>query len=235
TSTEALAKHVDDTSLRLLEVIKRLRKRLQWAFKEILRLNKIRDEQGTLEAEDDAHFKRCDRMIKKLKGIRTRQRRETQGVDDINTFSLLASEGFMPGYGLDTGSVVGMAEVPYWQLGSMDFSLPRASSMALREYVPGNLIYANGHRFVARRFHQEAEDEQTDKPVFNVNIERQALAVTSLGAAQASFAANELKAIPVCDVDLVHTSQISDEEETRFQMSVATFGIEQGRHNGGQH
>jgi hypothetical protein len=30
----------------------------------------------------------------------------------------------------------------------MEFSLPRAPSVALREYVPGNLIYANGNRFV---------------------------------------------------------------------------------------
>jgi len=37
----------------------------------------------------------------------------------------------------------------------------------------------------------------------------------------------------VCDVDLVHQSHISDEEETRFQMAVSVFGREQGQHNGG--
>ena len=34
-----------------------------------------------------------------------------------------------------------------------DFELPRPPAVALREYVPGNLIYANGHRFVPLFFH----------------------------------------------------------------------------------
>ncbi len=232
TRDEVIANHIDQAANRLDLVVKRLRKRLRWAITEIQRLNKRRDELGTLDAEDDSHFRRCDRMVKKLKGTHKSHRRDSQGVDDINTFNLLASEGFLPGYGLDSGSVVGLAEVPYWQLGSMDFSLPRPSGLALREYVPGNLIYANGHRFVARRFHQEVDDEQTEKPIFEVNTERQALGLIT-SASLSSLSSNQLKAIPVCDVDLVHTSQISDEEETRFQMSVATYGIEQGRHSGG--
>lgn len=34
-------------------------------------------------------------------------------------------------------------------------ALRRSTALALREYVPGNLIYANGHRFVARCFRLE--------------------------------------------------------------------------------
>jgi len=45
--------------------------------------------------------------------------------------------------------------------------------------------------------------------------------------------ATTLRAISVCDVDLAHQSQISDEEETRFQMPVAVYGREKGRHSGG--
>jgi len=37
----------------------------------------------------------------------------------------------------------------------------------------------------------------------------------------------------VCDVDLVHQSHISDEEELRFQMPVAVYGIERDQHGGG--
>ncbi len=139
----------------------------------------------------------------------------------------------MPGYGLETGSVIGMAEVPYWQLGSMDFDLPRPSSIALREYVPGNLIYANGHRFVARRFHRDVDGDQGEMPLFEVNIEREAVCETNVGRSSAALASHTLAAMPVCDVELIHQSQISDEEETRFQMSVATYGREQGRHHGG--
>ena len=132
TSTKALAGHVDDMADELGAVLVRLRKRLQWAHTEIRRLNQVRNQYGTLDSEDDAHYRRCDRLIKKLKGVQSRQRHEAEGVDDINTYGVLAAEGFLPGYGLDSGSVVGMAEVPYWQLGSMDFDLPRPPSMALR-------------------------------------------------------------------------------------------------------
>ena len=233
TAPEVLANHLDNMANELDLVLKRLRKRLQWAHSEIRRLNKVREQYGTLDSEDDAHYRRCDFMIKKLKGVYRKSRKEAEGIDDINTYGVLAAEGFLPGHGLDTGSVVGMAEVPYWQLGSMDFSLPRPVSLALREYVPGNLIYANGHRFVARRFHRDVDEERKEMPLFEVSIEREALTETSLGQSPGSMSAANLPAISVCDVDLVHQSQISDEEEMRFQMPVSVFGREKGRHNGG--
>lgn len=233
TSSDALAKHLDGMANELDAVLKRLRKRLQWAHSEIRRLNDVRNKYGTLDSEDEAHYRRCDRLIKKLKGVYTRIRRDAEGIDDINTYGVLAAEGFLPGYGLDTGSVVGMAEVPLWQLGSMDFDLPRPTAIALREYVPGNLIYANGHRFVARRFHRDVEEDRNEMPVFEVNTEREAITETNVGRAAQSMTSGTLRAISVCDVDLVHQSQISDEEETRFQMPVSVFGLEKGRHNGG--
>ncbi len=233
TTTEALAGHIDRMAKSLADVLNRLRRRLQWAHKEILRLNEVKRQYGTLDTEDEAHYRRCDRLIKKLKGLQPRHRRETEGMDDINTYGVLAAEGFLPGYGLDNGSIVGMAEVPFWQLGSMDFDLPRPPSTALREYVPGNLIYANGHRFVARRFHREAEENRSEVPFFEVNIEREAVAEKNIGQAAGALGAGELRAISVCDVDLVHQSQISDEEDNRFQMQVSVFGRERGRHNGG--
>jgi hypothetical protein len=233
-SAEVLSQHVNQMADELDAVLTRLRKRLQWAFREIKRLNQVRHREGTLDQEDESHFKRCDRLIKKLKGVHYRRRQEAEGIDDINTWGVLAAEGFLPGYGLDSGQIIGMAEVPYWQLGSMDFNLPRPPSMALREYVPGNLIYANGHRFVARQFHREADTDASEMPVFEVNVAREAVTETNNGQAAGSLGASALRAMPVCDVDLVHQSQIDDEEEMRFQMSVAVYGREQGRHNGGK-
>jgi ATP-dependent helicase YprA (DUF1998 family) len=233
TDAAALEGHIDEMTRDLDAVLRRLRRRLQWAHGEILRLNRARREFGTLEGEDDAHYRRCDRLIKRLKGVAARSRREAEGIDDINTYGVLAAEGFLPGYGLDTGSVIGMAEVPYWQMGSLDFQLPRPTSRALREYVPGNLIYANGHRFVARRFHRDPNSESNELPVFEVSTEREALSEILVGQAAASMGSSMLRAIAVCDVDLVHQSQIDDEEETRFQMPVAVYGREIGRHSGG--
>ncbi|MCB2211767.1 DEAD/DEAH box helicase [bacterium] len=231
-STDILATLIDKTPGELAVILKRLRKRLQWAHSEIARLNKVRDEFGTLPDDDEAHYRRCNALIRKMKGIRPKKRKEAEGYDDINTFGVLAAEGFLPGYGLDTGSVLGMAQVPFFQMNSLDFDLPRPTSVALREYVPGNLIYANGHKFVARRFHREADEERSEMPVFDVNLDREAVE-ESTTAVSGSLGDEQLRTMSVCDVTLVHQSQISDEEENRFQMPVAVYGREKGRHNGG--
>ncbi len=105
--------------------------------------------------------------------------------------------------------------------------------MALREYVPGNLIYANGHKFVARRFHRDIDEERHEMPYFDVNVERQAISPSAAGAASAALGDDTIQAMSVCDVDLIHQSQILDEEEIRFQMPVTIYGIERDRHNGG--
>ena len=154
-TSNALRAHVDAFTDNLEGVVGRLRRRLEWAMRQISRLHALRERRGTLEPDDEALFRRCDRLVKRLKGTDRRSRRQAEGHDDVNTYSVLAAEGFLPGYGLEVGSVVGWAEIPFWRTGAMDFSLPRPPASALREYVPGNLIYANGHRFVARRFHRD--------------------------------------------------------------------------------
>ena len=175
TSPEALRGHVAGMVDQLENVIARLRRRLAWAMTQIRRLNVLREKRGALEPEDDALFRRCDRLVKRLKETRRRMRHEAEGYEDVYTFGVLAAEGFLPGYGLEIGSVLGTAEIPFWQSGVREFALPRPPSLALREYVPGNLVYANGHRFVPRRFHLNVDEERVDMPVFEVSTERQAV------------------------------------------------------------
>ena len=230
---EALRRHLATMVDGLEVVLTRLNRRLRWALDQIGRLNEVREKQGTLEREDDALFRRCDALVKRLKGTAKRGRREAEGYDDVNTFSVLAAEGFLPGYGLEVGSVLGTAEIPFWQIGAKGFDLPRPPSIALREYVPGNLIYANGNRFVARRFHRDADEQTAEMPVFDVVVERQAVRTTNLAATASGLGVQRVQAIAVCDVDLVHQSHISDDEELRFQLPVAIFGLEREQHNGG--
>ena len=231
---EALHQHVEEMVAGLEHVLSRLNRRLRWAMEQIRRLNVVRERQGTLEPEDDALFRRCDALVKRLKGAARRARREAEGYDDVNTFGVLAAEGFLPGYGLEVGSVLGTAEIPFWRTGAMEFTLPRPPSVALREYVPGNLIYANGNRFVARRFHRDADEQTAEVPMFEVAPERQAVKQTNLAAVATGLGTKLIQAISVCDVDLVHQSHISDEEELRFQLGVAVFGLERDQHNGGR-
>jgi hypothetical protein len=229
-----LRRHVCTMVAGLEQVLARLNRRLRWALDQIKRLNAVREAQATLESEDDALFKRCDALVKRFKGTSRRVRREAEGYDDVNTFGVLAAEGFLPGYGLEVGSVLGTAEIPFWRTGAMEFALPRPPSVALREYVPGNLIYANGNRFVARRFHRDADEQTAEVPVFEVMVERQAVKPTNLSATATGLGTQVVQAISVCDVDLVHQSHISDDEELRFQLPVAVFGLEREQHNGGR-
>ena len=233
TDPVALRAHVEAFADTLEDVVARLRRRLRWAMEQIRRLNVRRESQGTLDPEDEALFRRCDRLVKRLKGTTRRSRSDAEGHDDFNTFNVLAAEGFLPGYGLEAGAVVGWAEIPFWRTGAMDFSLPRAPAAALREYVPGNLIYANGHRFVARRFHRDTGEEHAEMPFYEVSTAHQAVTPSRHGEGSL-LGGHVLKTMAVCDADLIHTSHISDEEDLRFQLGVAVYGLELGQHSGGK-
>ena len=97
-AADALRAHVEGMVDELGGVVARLRRRLEWAMDQIKRLNALREKQGDLGPEDDALFRRCDRLVKRLKGTARRTRREAEGYDDVNTFGVLAAEGFLPGY-----------------------------------------------------------------------------------------------------------------------------------------
>ena len=230
-TAEVLRNHVDHFTDELEAVVTRLRRRLRWAMDQIRRLNAVREKQGTLNGEDEALFRRCGRLVKRLKG-QDAGPSHAEGHDSSITFSVLAAEGFLPGYGLESGFVMAWAEIPFWLDGAMDFVLPRAPATALREYVPGNLIYANGHRFAARRFHRDFTDEHVEMPVYEVSAEHQAVKETTAGVSS-SLGGKVLSAMAVCDIDLVHNSHISDDEELRFQLGVAVYGLELGQHSGG--
>ena len=148
---------------------------------------------------------------------------------DSETMGALAREGFLPGYGLESGSIIGTCEPPRMTEGLSDFDLPRAPSLALREYVPGNAIYANGFRFVPRRFQLTPDDTLR----FRILVDQQVVQDVGADSATAALAEHEIRAVPVCDAILPSQSQISDEEEFRFQMAVATYGNDRGYHRGG--
>ncbi len=231
-SRDRLAAVVANLPEELAHVIARLKRRLDWALEQMRRLEEARRRRGTLDADEDALMARCDRLVKKLKGIERRRRREAEGFDDTNTYAVLAAEGFLPGYGLDTGGVVGLHQAPRYGSDLRDWEVRRPLPLALREYAPGNLIYANGHRFFPRFFQLEA----TDPVGFQVDLTNEAVA--EVGVAQPGtgmrLGATLLAAVPICDVDLPHQAHISDDEDHRFQLAVSVFGYEQQRHDAGK-
>lgn len=214
----------------LQAVLRRFKRRLDWALGELRRLGETKLRKGTLDPEDKAHERRCEKIIGRLKGSLTRRRTTAQGgPDDADTMAALAREGFLPGYGLESGSIVGTAEPPRSTDGLEDFDLPRAPTLALREYVPGNAIYANGFRFVPRRYQLTPDDTLR----FQVLVDRQVVQQIGVNMEVAPLGPQEIRAVQICDVILPSQSQISDEEEFRFQMPVAVYGMDRGQHRGG--
>ncbi len=227
-----LEKYLNGMPETLTAVLGRLRKRLHWALDQLSRLEAVRHRKGTLDPDEDALRNRCDRLVKKLKGISRKAKREAEGYDDTYTYAVLAAEGFLPGYGLDAGSVVGFHLAPPFASDIRNWELRRSPSLALHEYIPGNLIYANGHRFLPRFFHLEP----VEPLLFQVSSAQEAIREvgTATDGATSTLATAALKAVPMCDVDLPHNSHITDEEDYRFQLGVAVYGYEQGRYEGGR-
>jgi replicative superfamily II helicase len=229
-SEARIASIVDGMAQGLADVLQRFKRRLDWARGELARLAREEAQKGVLDPEDQAHRRRCQRVIERMKGQAQRTRAQAQGSgDDSDTMGALAREGFLPGYGLESGSIIGTAEPPRMTQGLSEFDLPRAPTIALREYVPGNAIYANGFRFVPRRFQLSPDDTMR----FRIDGAKQVVSELGVNDQAATLGAEDLRAVPVCDVLLPSQSQISDEEDFRFQMPVAVYSLERGAHRGG--
>ena len=232
-SEDVLRGYVNQFDPQVLEVIQRIFRRLRWAMGQMARLDVVRREHGDLNDEEQAFYNRCQKYVRRIKGRLQAQRGQAQGFDDTNTFSVLAAEGFLPGYGLETGSVVGMAEVPRQIHGLEDFDLPRPKTIAVREYVPGNLIYANGQRFVPRQFVRQLDHDDEPERLRRIHPETETIEPVE-GAGGGGAGDHIISAIPVTDAILTHLSRISDEEDNRFQMGVSIYGRDLGQHNGGR-
>ncbi len=233
-----LAECLDGMVDRLARVVDRLRRRLRWALDQLDRLHQRRQRTGSLEPDEDRLHARCDHLVKRLKGERKRRPQEGEGYDDTNTYGVLAAEGFLPGYGLETGAVEGTMYLSGVGYGKQEITLRRALGLALREYVPGNLIYANNSRFKPWTYRLDPEF-----PVRRFEVDRVNEAIHECGvdqkpsfegaAALATLSVESLPAVAMCDTELPNVGDIDDTEENRFQLGVTVFGEELDRHAGG--
>lgn len=226
---------VEEMVHRLEGVIRTVRRRLHWALAQMARLDGERQERGTLEPDEASLHRRCERLVQRLKGTHARWGADSEGYDESSTFGVLATEGFLPGYGMDTGAIRGTMILPPGMGSQGDFDLPRPIAVALREYVPGNLIYANGQRFTLRRYHLDATDGNTEPYLFQYDREHGAVREAGVATRDAivTLGTAGLQAVPISDADLPQRSPISDEEDYRFQLQVTIEGYELDRHGPG--
>ncbi|WP_435079612.1 Zn-binding domain-containing protein [Halococcus sp. AFM35] len=149
--------------------------------------------------------------------------------------SILAEEGFLPGYATSREGVVASAERAYsrgWD--KFEFDLNRSNSIAIHEHVPGNRIYANGGKYQVSYYKFPASDEVKNPREWAVNPDR--FAVKNKLEAEAGYnnpQAIDVPSLPLVDSQLRFISHVEELENTRFRMPSVTAGVLRKRHDGG--
>lgn len=224
-SPEVIGRYVDDMGERLQEVVTRLHRRMTWARETQRQLLRAK-ERGLLDEFEERLLRRCETYLKSL-----------VKAERVNyTLTVLAVEGFLPGYGTYEGGVRGFASRSLAAgAKAFEFDLSRPPSMAIREFVPGNLVYANSGRFKVTLFHLPVGEREVQPEHYVVNVEKEYLREKGVGrGGYGETGERELIGIPISDVDLTYTSRITDEEENRFQMPVQVLGYRKPVHRGGE-
>lgn len=197
-----------------------LHQRLTWVIETQRRLNAIASER-LLTKDEERQRNRCGDYLHALKERQVR----------TYTLSVLAGEGFLPGYGLYDG---GISAFPGWSGGAVSFELSRPQAIAVREFVPGNMLYANRGRYRTARYHFPVAGEEQQTEAYLADLASGF--VTTAGTPSSGYGDSspvELPGLPIADVDLAHVSPIRDEETDRFQVPVTILGMARRHRRGG--
>ena len=226
-SNESLSRCLDEMPSMLQSVVNILHSRLLWALSTQARLLDAQ-RRALLEPDEEKLLSRCKRYLQQL------------AEQELSTYALrvLAAEGFLPGYGTYEGGIRAFASRAFSAIeGRPDFELSRTSSIAVREYVPGNLIYANGGRFRVSLFHFPVGERRSEPDEYLVDLEKERVSQASQQDAEEAQYGGQggilLPGLPICDVDINYVSRISDEEQNRFQLPVTIIGYLKQGHRGG--
>ncbi|MDX6690516.1 MAG: hypothetical protein QOG15_1973 [Solirubrobacteraceae bacterium] len=197
-----------------------LHQRLTWVIETQRRLNAMASER-LLTKDEERQRNRCGDYLHALKERQVR----------TYTLSVLAGEGFLPGYGLYDG---GISAFPGWSGGAVSFELSRPQAIAVREFVPGNMLYANRGRYRTARYHFPVAGEEQQTEAYLADLASGF--VTTAGTPSSGYGDSspvELPGLPIADVDLAHVSPIRDEETDRFQVPVTILGMARRHRRGG--
>jgi len=223
-----LAEYLDEMPKRLEEVAARLFRRFQWARQRLGELFREK-EAGKMDREREYQLRRCEAFIKRM--LTTEQRGNY-------LLSLLSTEGFLPGYNEMESGVTAFA-ARHRQAGQFleEFPLGRAASMAVREFVPGNKLYANRGQFRLERYQFPAEADALEPVECIVDTDPEHPLVRERGTAQAGYASDtvaDLLVLPISDCQLGYSSRIHDQELDRFRLPVTVLGYMRNLHRGGE-
>ncbi len=213
TSHSAIERILLETASSLSTVIRRLHRRFLWARDKREELHREKDRR-ILEKEEEQLLRRCDYFIGNI------MKR------DKSTYTLLVlgQEGFLPGYGIYDGGIVASAEKGFAKSpGPRVFELNRNPAVALREFVPGNRLYANGGSFYVSRYHLTAHQHAHLQSLL-VNPQKHWVMEPANAAIYGQSGNTIMTALPIADLDLTHEGRITEEENLRFAMPVTILG-----------
>lgn len=220
---------LDAAGAELQVAVNRLYRRARWAFEQRGKLAAIQSQgQELTEAEQHRH-RRLSALIRAL-------RNQTQ---DTYTLSVLAQEGFLPGYGMTQGGCRFTFHGADSKTASRDLALGRGLAQAIREFVPGNLLYAIGEKFKVVTYCLSPRPEDRESEGFQVGTDPAAPFLRTPGqggllGVGGALIPKDVLAIPITDGTLDHASRITDDETNRFQLSVDVRASQlEHQHNGG--
>lgn len=222
TTKEAIECAVLDTADSLEVVIRRLHKRLTWARTTRKDLYDKKDRR-LIEKEEEQLLRRCDEFIHQV----VSRDRATY------TLSVLGSEGFLPGYGIYEGGIKASARRNFSrQVGSQTFDLSRNDVVALREFVPGNRLYANRSTFYVARYHLGVDADANIEDL-RVNVTKGTVTESSRGGQYGQDGGVLIDSLEIADIDLAQEGRITEDENLRFSMPVKVLGRLRKKTRGG--
>ncbi len=222
-SRPAIEQTVCQTADELETVIKRLHRRLMWAKSTRADLHRRKDTRP-LEREEEQLLRRCDEFINSI--LRCDQ--------STYTLTVLGVEGFLPGYGVYEGGITASAQRGFARRsGPRAFDLNRSNVVALREFVPGNRLYANRGTFYVARYHLGAEETARIRTL-RVNVEKGFVTQQAADPSYGQSGGVAIDALPLTDLDLAHESRITEDEHLRFSIPVCILGRLRKRCRGGK-
>jgi hypothetical protein len=222
-STEHINDVLSQMSSALEKQVRTFHQRLMWAMRTKWRLQDANRDKAVLDEFDKKLLRTCDDYISSL------LKRDL----DHYALSVLGREGFLPGYAVNTGSVTGFAEKGFSRSYERKvFEIGRPGAIAVREFVPGNMIYANGGKYQVSVIKFPFTDQRIEPDSYVVDLET--MATSELDKRPDSYNQDRatVMALPISDVNLGFSSHVSDEENARFRLPVAMVGQIRKEHRG---
>ena len=223
-AADVLRDYVTHLSGKLSEQVALIHQRFMWAIDKRNELTEKEREMTSLEEIDSRLLRRCREYITDMQKA------------DLENYSLnvLARNGFLPGYALHQGSITGFASNAFsfgWQ--RKTFEINRPNTLALREFIPGNIIYANGGKYKIALYHLPFGKEGIKTEGYSVDIKT--LRVLEAANQPDGYANDEIlsvQGVPICDTELGFISHVSDEENNRFRVPITLLGSLRLEHRG---